>query len=118
MKKILVIDDDVTVVELLQMMFEEEAFLIQTLTSGARVQQQVVDFQPDLILLDVLLSGVDGRVVARTLKQQVATSRIPIIMLSATRTTEQTSRAAGADAFIAKPFDLEQLLGLVNAYLR
>jgi DNA-binding response OmpR family regulator len=66
-------------------------------------------------LLDVLLSGKDGRTIARQLKSQEDTKHIPIIMFSAHPSAEQTAREAGADDFIAKPFEIDDLLEKIAA---
>jgi len=72
---------------------------------------------PDLILLDVLLSGKDGREIVKQLKSQEETKSIPIIMFSAHPSAEKTAREAGADDFVAKPFHIDFLLAVVAKYL-
>ncbi|MBV9790138.1 MAG: response regulator [Chloroflexi bacterium] len=118
MKKILVVDDDSSILEVLQMMLEEEHYLIETTAISEEIYQRVDDFRPDLILLDVLMTGIDGRIIARTLKQQRHTRHIPIIMLSATPTVEETARNSGGDEFVAKPFEIDVLLMLIEKYVR
>jgi DNA-binding response OmpR family regulator len=72
---------------------------------------------PDLILLDVLLSGKDGRDIVKYLKQHEETKRIPVIIFSAHPGAEQTALEAGADDFMAKPFEIDDLLARVGQYL-
>ena len=72
---------------------------------------------PDLILLDLLLSGKDGREIVKYLKSQEETRHIPVIMLSAHPSAEETARLAGADDFVAKPFDIVVLLTRIAQYL-
>jgi CheY-like chemotaxis protein len=72
---------------------------------------------PDLILLDVLLSGKDGREIVKYLKRKAETKAIPVIMFSAHPSAEETARAAGADDFLAKPFDIEVLLDKIAHFL-
>lgn len=117
MKKILVVDDDSSILEVLQMMLEEEAYTIETTAMSEEIYQRIADFRPDLILLDVLMSGIDGRIIARTLKQQNHTRHIPIIMLSATPTVEAAARDAGGDEFLAKPFEIDTLLLLIEKHV-
>lgn len=117
MKKILVIDDDASILEVLQMMLEEEQYIIETTAISEEIYQRVVEFRPNLILLDVLMTGVDGRIIARTLKQQTDSRHIPIIMLSATPTVEETARDSGGDEFLAKPFEIDTLLMLIEKYV-
>ncbi len=70
-----------------------------------------------MILLDVLLSGKDGREIVKYLKSQDETRYIPVIMFSAHPSAEETARKAGADDFIAKPFDIDELLVKIAHYI-
>ena len=79
--------------------------------------QQMAESFPDLLFLDIRLSGSDGRTICRQLKSQEATHRLPIIMLSAHKDTRQMVREAGADDFLAKPFEREDLLALTAKYV-
>ncbi len=72
---------------------------------------------PHLLLLDVLLSGKDGREIVKDLKGQEETRAIPIIMFSAHPSAEETPRATGADDFLAKPFDIDVLLDKIAHFL-
>jgi len=72
---------------------------------------------PDLLFLDIRLSGSDGRTIFRQFKSQEATHRLPIIMLSAHKDTRQLVREAGADDFLAKSFEREDLLALTTKYV-
>jgi DNA-binding response OmpR family regulator len=103
--------------EVLQLMLEEEDYVIETIAISEEIYRRVADFQPHLILLDVLMTGIDGRVIARTLKQQSETRNIPIIMLSATPSVQEAALAAGADEFLAKPFEIDTLLALIEAHV-
>jgi DNA-binding response OmpR family regulator len=117
-ERILVVDDDSDILVAVQMTLEDEGYTTQTITNGWETSETVATFHPQLILLDVFLSGVDGREIASMLKRQTSTSHIPIVMLSAQPDVEATARAAGADAFIAKPFDIDVLLATVEKYTR
>jgi len=68
-------------------------------------------------VLDILLSGKDGRAICRKLKSQADTRHIPIVMISAHPDAEQSVTAVGADAFVAKPFAIDELLNTVAALL-
>jgi DNA-binding response OmpR family regulator len=111
------VDDDLSILEVLQLMLEEEDYVIETIAISEEIYRRVADFQPHLILLDVLMTGIDGRVIARTLKQQSETRNIPIIMLSATPSVQEAALAAGADEFLAKPFEIDTLLALIEAHV-
>jgi len=112
-KTILLIEDDVGIVEMLQMVLEEEGYRVDTQTrceEGFCLQWPF----PDLILLDLLLTGMDGKTICQQLKSQDATRHIPIIVMSASPNTAQIARDVGADAWITKPFDIERLLALLD----
>jgi DNA-binding response OmpR family regulator len=116
-KKLLVVDDELDILEFLQVILEEEGYEVLTSTKGEYLEQLHNGGLPDLILLDVLLSGKDGRAIVKYLKSQDETRHIPIIMFSAHPSAEQTARAAGAEDFIAKPFNIDDLLAKVGKYL-
>ena len=71
---------------------------------------------PDILLLDMLLSGKDGREITKQLKSQDSTKHIPIILFSAYPSVEEDARRSGADDFIAKPFDIDVLLAKIEQY--
>ena len=116
-KKILVVDDEPDILEFLQVILEEEGYAVLTSDKGDFLEQLHTGALPDLILVDVLLSGKDGRAIVKHLKSQEETKHIPVIMFSAHPSAEQTAREAGAEDFLAKPFDIDKLLAKVANYL-
>ena len=117
-KKILVVDDDEGILEGFQALLENEKYIVITASSGQSFKTLIKSDQPDLILLDVLLSGEDGRDICRELKSNEATKTIPIIMISAHPKAEKTTKEAGADAYLAKPFEMDDLLTLIRKYIK
>ncbi len=118
MKKILVIDDDPGILEALTMILEGAKYEVDTIVKVSKdINRKLKKNLPDLILLDMLLSGSDGREIARRLKADLKTKHIPIIMLSAHPDAEQAALEAGANNFIAKPFDMDDLLAKVSKYI-
>lgn len=113
-KKILIVDDDPDILEALQLTFEFEGYTVSTITKGEETYRMVESFKPDVIILDVLLSGKDGRTICKKLKADHLTRTIPIIMISAHPNAEQSTIEVGADDFLAKPFDIDQLVGKVE----
>jgi len=109
-KKLLVVDDEPDILAFLQVILEEEGYTVTVTDKGSSAETLRNGGLPDLILLDVLLSGKDGRTIAKHLKSQEETKHIPIIMFSAHPSAEETARMAGADDFIAKPFEIDELL--------
>lgn len=115
--KILVVDDEPDILEFLQVILEEEGYAVIPTDKGEYVEALRNGGLPDLILLDVLLSGKDGREIVKQLKSQEKTKHIPVIMFSAHPSAEKTAREAGADDFIAKPFEIDQLLVKIARFL-
>jgi DNA-binding response OmpR family regulator len=116
-KRILVVDDEPDILEFLQVILEEEGYQVVTSQKAEFLDQLHNGGLPDLILLDVLLSGKDGREIVKYLKRKAETKAIPVIMISAHPSAEETARAAGADDFLAKPFDIEVLLAKIAHFL-
>lgn len=116
-KKILVIDDDASILDAIALILEEEGYHVDTIVKSEETYNKVRDFNPDLILLDVLMSGNDGRHICKKLKTEDYSKNIPIIMISAHPTAEKSITECGADGFIAKPFRSTQLLKEVKKHL-
>lgn len=111
-KKIMVADDDPGIVDAIQIMLEDADYEVETTMNGQTVRK-VKEELPDVILLDVWMSGEDGREICKYLKSQDSTKHIPIIMISATRDLAESAKNAGAEDFIAKPFQMDQLLAKI-----
>lgn len=116
-KKILIADDDPAICDALQFMLEEEGYTVATSADGDTVSK-IKQIIPDLLLLDIWMSGEDGRDICRILKNQLETKNIPIIMISASRDIGKSARDAGADDFLAKPFQIDELLGKIQKYIQ
>jgi CheY-like chemotaxis protein len=116
-KKILVVDDELDILAFLQELLEGEGYTVVTSDKPKYVEMPHDGGLPDLILMDVLLFRQDGRDVVKHLKSQEETRHIPVIMFSAHPKAENTARAAGADDFIEKPFEMSDLLAKVAYYL-
>ena len=117
-KKILVVDDDPDILDALQFMLEDAGYEVKTTEKGEYAENlhDTNGELPDVIILDVLLSGKDGRLICQKLKSQQETKRIPIIMISAHPNAKQSVSAVGADDFMAKPFDMDELLATIAKY--
>ncbi len=115
-KKILIADDDPAILEAMQMILEDAGYEVKTTVNGQTVYKMETEF-PDLLLLDIWMSGQDGRNICKLLKQQDLTKDIPIIMVSANKDTERIARDAGADDFLSKPFEMRDLLAKVKKFI-
>ena len=118
-KKILVVDDEADLVETLRFPLEMEGFKVLVSYNGEDALSQARKENPDLILLDLMLPKLDGYKVCRLLKFDEKYKHIPILMLTA-KTQEKDKllgKETGADEYITKPFDIDELMKRVKAYL-
>jgi CheY-like chemotaxis protein len=114
---ILVVDDDPDILDFLHDFLELEGYKVAVSLKGEYLETLHTENLPDLILLDVHLSGWDGREIVRHLKKREETRMIPIIMISAHPNAQKTAQQAGADAFLEKPFQIEVLLEMIAYWL-
>jgi DNA-binding response OmpR family regulator len=116
LKKILVVDDDKSICEILECILLYEKFKVLFAYSGEEALEKLHDNSPDLVILDVAMPGISGLEVCRRIRKDPIHSRIPIIMLTAKTTKEDRILGydAGADEYIAKPFDIWELAGRVR----
>ncbi len=116
-QKVLIIEDDTHIAELLQMYLNKEGFDVSIAGDGVQGVELAEQLQPDLVLLDLMLPGMDGWSVCRKLRE---TSSVPIIMLTAKGELEDkvTGLNLGADDYIVKPFEMKEVLARIQAVLR
>jgi len=115
--KVLVIDDDVNICELIRLYMEKEGFEVLTIYNGIKAVEAFKTFAPNIVILDIMLPGADGWQVCREIRK---ISNIPIIMLSAKGETfdKVLGLELGADDYIVKPFEPKELVARVKAVLR
>ena len=116
-QRILIVDDDENIAELISLYLTKECFETLVVLDGESALEQFEYYEPNLILLDIMLPGVDGYEVCRQIRK---TSNVPIIMLSAKGETfdKVLGLELGADDYIIKPFDSKELVARVRAVLR
>lgn len=117
MKKILIIDDDPDIGTVLQLLFKRQGYEVATAAHEEAAYRLVAEFEPNLILLDVLLSGTDGRTICKKLKADAATRSVPIIVFSAHPSVQKNREDCGADDFLAKPFQIPDLMNKIKHHL-
>ena len=115
--KILVVDDDPAINEMLTIVLEAEGFQTSSVTDGAEAVQTFRSFSPDLILLDLMLPGMNGIDICREIRKE---SAVPIVMLTAKTDTVDVvlGLESGADDYITKPFKPKELVARIRARLR
>ena len=114
-KKIIIVDDDVSILDSLGIMLDFEGFEVNAFERGSEIFSYVESVsKPDIILLDMWLSGEDGRDICKKLKENEITKNIPVVIMSASRGLEHTAIQSGANAFIAKPFEIDEVVNKLN----
>jgi two-component system, OmpR family, alkaline phosphatase synthesis response regulator PhoP len=118
-KKILVVDDEVDLVETVRFPLEMDGYTVLVSYNGEDALQQARKEKPDLILLDIMLPKLDGYKVCRLLKFDERYKQIPILMMTAKTQEKDKSLGmeTGADEYVTKPFDVDQLMAKVKSYL-
>ncbi|MBR5497917.1 MAG: response regulator transcription factor [Clostridia bacterium] len=116
-EKIMIVDDDVNICELIRLYLEKDKYSTVIVNDGLEAVSAFAEVKPDLVLLDVMLPGLDGWQVCRKLRE---TSNVPIIMLSAKGETfdKVLGLELGADDYIVKPFETKEVLARIKAVLR
>lgn len=114
-KKILIVEDDPDILAILEYIFLEDGFEVILSEDGEKTDH-LSEIRPDILLLDIRLENCDrnGASICLALKSGWQTQNLPIILLSAEAELKQISKDCGADGYIAKPFDLEDLIYKVN----
>ncbi len=114
-KKILVLDDDPDILEILSLILIESGYEIRTLSCGDTIFDDLIDLCPDLVLMDVMLADMDGRSICKEIKENHLTCSVPVILISGTHNlTASLNLPGAANDFVAKPFDIDYLLAKIE----
>lgn len=116
-KKVLIAEDDQSILEVMHIILMDAGYEILTVDDGNLLMKTIESFLPDILLLDIWMGGRDGGDIAKQLKSQESLKHIPIIMISANNDTEKIAKKAGADGFLQKPFDVDELLQIVKRFI-
>jgi CheY-like chemotaxis protein len=116
MPTILIVDDDPGILEAAQIVLEDAGFNVIPKANGRETIDTLLNNQIDLVLLDVLLSGIDGRDIARSIKDHPQVSHTPIVLMSAHLDAQSDTKSVGAEAFLAKPFNIDDLIACARLY--
>lgn len=111
---ILVVDDDPDISMMLKMMLEYKGYKVITAERADEIFQAITIHSFNLIIMDMLLSGINGTDICLQLKGKADTSTIPVMMISAHPNAKELCLQAGANDFIAKPFDMDDILSTIG----
>jgi DNA-binding response OmpR family regulator len=115
-KVIVVIEDDKDILDLMDYILTDAGYTVQGYSQLERLEK-IIEHQPSLILLDVRLKDGSGDELCQSIKNNSATCHIPVVLVSAMPKLEATASKCKADAFIAKPFDLTELVNIVSKFV-
>ena len=115
---ILVIDDNQDILLMLKTMLTIKGYRVSVKDNIKGLELAIKELKPDVILMDMLLSGADGREVCKELRKNTAFDHIPIVMISAHSHVHEECIEAGADYFMEKPFDMNSLIKIIEEALK
>lgn len=113
MKKVLIIDDDRGIRDSTKLLLELEGMEVHT-NPGQNVMQEISEINPDVVLLDIWMVGLDGRAVCEEIKTKYNSHSPKVIMMTAGKDLKESALASGADEFIEKPFDIDNLINRID----
>ena len=114
---ILVIDDNADILFMIKAMLEMRGYKITARESPENIEAVMQNLKPDLVLMDMLLSGADGREVCKNFKVNAEFAQVPVIMISALPDAAHSCIESGADYFLSKPFEMKDLFQTVSSAL-
>lgn len=115
-KKVLFCDDDEGIVDVVNIILEDKGYKVLALTNSSTIFQVIRKQKPDVILLDLWMPGLGGQDITRILKSQGDTKGIPVVIISANKDTHRIAKEVGADEFLTKPFDIDDLERVVEKH--
>lgn len=114
MIKVLLVDDDEDLLEMVTLILTSNKMQVSSLTAGATVVETVLARPPDVLLMDIFLGDSDGREICKQIKNTASYSGFPVLLYSAGEVTNASIVASNADYFLRKPFNVTQLVATIN----
>ena len=114
---ILVADDDPSILDVVKIVLEEEGYIVETTLDG-NVIPKIHNKMPDLLLLDIWMSGQDGRDICKQIKSDSMSSSLPVILFSANKNIENIALQYKAQDYLSKPFEIQELIRKVENVLK
>lgn len=118
-KRILIVEDEESLLKLESILLSSRGYAVAGVTDGKAALDHVAATPPDLIILDIMLPGMDGFEVCRRLKADPATRHIPVVMLTAKKSSQDREKGmeAGAAAYVTKPFKSARIIDIIQGLL-
>jgi len=119
MLKILIVDDEPSILNILDFSLGAEGYEVIQASDGAKAYEMAIEQHPDMIVMDVMMPIMDGYQACEKLKADIRTAMIPVVLLTAKSATEDHQRGtdAGADGYLTKPFSPQRLVELTDSFL-
>jgi DNA-binding response OmpR family regulator len=118
LNRILVVDDDPDIGIMIKIMLEYQGYSVVVTERGEKAEDMVRTGHFDLLIMDMLLSGMNGIDICARLKKDKSVSSIPVIMISAHPNAREISLNAGAEDFVSKPFDMQEMLSKISRFVQ
>lgn len=117
-KRLLVIDDDDDIREMVREIFEQEGYLVRSLADVDDIFSEICHFHPDVVLVDYILGINNGANIAHEIKSNAGTAHMPVVLFSAHHQRVNTIGNYGWDAFVGKPFDIDEIKTVVGRFIK
>lgn len=115
MNRILIVDDDEDILDTISLVLELGGYSVRTLLSAQDIEGEIDNFNPHLIVLDIVIGNLDGRNICKSLKQSLKYQRIPILMMSAMYQKKDIMGKDGSpDQYLVKPFDINEFVDTIS----
>lgn len=114
---ILVIDDDNAILDVITFILEDKGYMVTAISDSNLVESYLLSHTPSMVLVDFWMAGLNGKKIVAMMQDNPQTSHVPVIMISANHDVEKIAKEIHASDFLAKPFDIADLLGKVEKYL-
>jgi twitching motility two-component system response regulator PilG len=118
--RILIVEDEESLLKLESILLTSRGYHVRGVTDGASALKEIAENRPDLVLLDIMMPGIDGFEVCRRIKEDPLTKSIPVVMLTAKKSSMDQARGVqvGADAYITKPFKSVKIMEVIEGLLK
>lgn len=117
-KRVLICDDDPDILEVCRVILGKKGYEVLTSVDCESIFQRLAELKPDIVLMDLWIPVMGGEACTKLLREQEATRNVPVILFSANNEIEQISKKVNAEGFIRKPFDIKDLLNIIETQLQ